>query len=599
MGCASSKPSKNKKDSSSNKKLNKKSKSNDAQQASKPDEASQSNNQINNKEDSDSPIHLDKNLIDQIKKNEVQVIEYIVKIVHKELNNELTKHATARNAANQSPNFASTALAAKNQQENDDLIIDVSSKAINTIVNTSLPNTTLTYKSLNLALRSWPFICKNQANKTRICDLTTETISQCLHAIDEEIKENSNFDLVSFLAQNSQLTPPTTPEKEHSQEEIWNRDAILLNRTKANQIARLLFLSNKARPVIHTSNRIKDAYFVNRELPDKTQITITEREIDEILNNSTYKNNPHITPITQRKLDFNSSDLAPRIEASLANTLVQTVEETTVVVEERKVENNITNTTTEAVAADLDATCVTVDDLTWANLSDPSDFEKVTVKDLTKDNEEEKPKESEVVEVDLVEKEETIQITSEQSADTNVVDPSSSAPVPDNNNNNDNNENNTNNQASEYLTTVVNEINDLQETSTSEDTEKIIEEPSTSVVTPPSTPTTDGNVDVNGLVDLVEEIANHTVETEPEKQGEEENVEVTNDSQNSKDEGNMDPVLKQELLDDRFYNDHTFKNGPPVNGDDTENEAATKIQATFKGEEVRKGQNEELNNGAN
>lgn len=51
----------------------------------------------------------------------------------------------------------------------------------------------------------------------------------------------------------------------------------------------------------------------------------------------------------------------------------------------------------------------------------------------------------------------------------------------------------------------------------------------------------------------------------------------------------MDSVLKQELLDDRFYNNDTFKSGVPVNGSDAQNDAATTIQAGFKGEATRQG----------
>lgn len=51
----------------------------------------------------------------------------------------------------------------------------------------------------------------------------------------------------------------------------------------------------------------------------------------------------------------------------------------------------------------------------------------------------------------------------------------------------------------------------------------------------------------------------------------------------------MDSVLKQDLLDDRFYNNDTFKSGVPVNGSDAQNDAATTIQAGFKGEATRQG----------
>lgn len=454
--CASSK--KEKKDTNKQK-LNTKSKSTDQ---IKP--VAKTNDETSKHDSDTGPIALEKDLIDQIKRNEVQVVEYIVKIVQRDLNSELTKHATPRTVSSQSADFASTAIAVTTQQENDDLITDVASKAINTIVNTPLPNTTLTYKSLNLQLRSWPFICKNQTNNMRICDLTTETIRNCLRAINEELHANSKFDLISFLQQDSTLTPPATPDKKNqTEEEQWNQNAILFNRTKANQLARLLFLSNKARPVIHPSNRIKDAYFVNRELPDKTQVSITQQEIDTILNNTTYKNNPVYTPISPRKIDF--SELEYKVETTTTSVQDTNVhnEESTIVIEQRKIET--TNT-----ESDLDKTCITVDQVTWSNF-EASDFEKVDVQ-LTTD----------------IESAPVTEVPANESTDTNVADKSETE-VPSKKSNDD------------FLENVVNEINSLQASineSKSDDTEKVLSE--TTTITPPTTPNNETNETLLGIV---------------------------------------------------------------------------------------------------
>lgn len=579
MGCASSKPSKEKKNSSANKKLNKKSRStNDViQETHATRETSQPSDRA------ETPIHLDKNLVDQIKSHEVQVVEYISKIVRSELNNELAGKAVDQNQT------------AVTQQENDDLIIDVSSKAIYSIVNTPLPNTSLTYKSLNTSLRSWKFLCKNQTNKARIIDLTTDTIRHSLTAINEELARNSEFDLLTFIAQNSTVTPPETPVKEHTQEDLWNDSAVLMNRTKANQIARLLFLSNKARPVIHSSTSLKDAYFVNRELKDKSQVTITQAEVDEILNNSTYKNNPHITPVTGRKLDFNS-DL---LKAHRSDEPTISENDT----------HFVTIENTAAAAAAMDS------------LVDASDFEKVEVINLT------------------------IETTNDESTENHNQESTSVKTELVNSN-----------QDTEFLDDIVNEINNLQQASTtvetSVDTDQVISETAVSAtVTPPTTPEAN-----DGLVELVQDIIQNSETTETnEKESKsllakgieivkdviqnseatesseqesssvsatevninetevaketnntndsintnDECQEASNDSQTLADDGKLDPVLKQELLDDRFYNNDSFKNGPPVNGTDAENDAATKIQASFKGEETRQGQNGEANTGAN
>lgn len=558
MGCASSKPSKSKKDT---KKLNKKSKSTDgiAEDAGSTSNAG------------DQLIALDKSLLDQIKKNEAQVVEYIAKVVQRDLNAELSK---------QSPTQAS-------QQDTDDLIVDVSSKAINFLVNTPLPNTTLSQKSLNQSLKGWKFICKNQSNRTQIIDLTSETIVDCINSINEELKNNSSLDLLHFLTTHSTLTPPQTPQKQ-TQEELWNQNAVLLNRTKANQIARLLFLSNKARPVIHPSNRIKDAYFVNRELPDKTQVSISEQEIEDILNNSTYKNNPHITPVTGRKLDMVNDILPKSFSTPEAVGEEVFINETT----EQSNEND--------TSQDQDKTAV---DTVTSCLDDPSDYEKVECVNLTVET---SKNEAEQIT-------EQVETTSnvEDSTDTNAVEAAAN--------------NETNNNNTEFLDNIVSEINNLQasidnnlETTESKDTDKLESEVTT--VTPPTTPelqpgdegsaetekdvdvATDADDTLRAVLTAGSETAPAEAETEAEdttKDSSEEQT-TTNDSQTVEQEnGNMDSVLKQELLDDRFYNNDTFKNGAPVNGSDAQNDAATTIQAGFKGEATRQGQNGASNNEAN
>jgi hypothetical protein len=527
MGCASSKPSKDKKSSSKQQKLNKKSKSTDnGIQHSATDGALSTQNHTPNE---DTNIRIDKHLIDQIKKNEIKVIEYIVPLVRHEQSNY------------------------KQDPENEDLIVDVVSKAINTLVNTPLPNTTLTYKSLNTSLKSWPFICHNQANKTRICDITSETIRDCLATINHELDENSKFDLVQFLTQHSSLTPPQTPKKDNmSTEEAWNEEAILMNRTKANQLARLLFLSNKARPIIHPSTRVKDAYFVNIQLNDNTQVCISQAEIDDLLNNSTYKNNPHISPVPQRKLDFN---LMSRSETS-PDSVMDHTEDSTVMLE--KVE-----TVGNQQKGNLDTT---VEDITWLNLTTAEDFEKREVVNLT-DQASESVVETSCDTTNLVYQSDSEQVmgsmtngVTDESSDTNVVDVSE--------------------KDSNFLGQIIKEINILHNCADSGEVEgKVVENLST--VTPPPSPKVVREDGEEVVIGDLEEYAT-MVDTG--------NVNTTLEA-----DGNLDPVLKQELLDDRFYN-NDYKDGPPVNANDAENDAATTIQASFKGEAVRQGQQGEVQN---
>lgn len=435
------------------------------------------------------------------------------------------------------------------QEGNEELISDVVSKAVNTLVNTPLPNTTLSYKSLNASLKAWPFICKNQANKQHICDTTTETIRECMSTINHESDENAKFDLVNFLSQNSAaLTPPQTPVKatNMSPEEIWNENAVLMNRTKANQLARLLFLSNKARPVIHSSTRVRDAYYVNRELPDKTQVCISQNEIDDLLNNSTYKNNPHISPVTQRKLDFSGKDVV--MARSETSPEVGGNEEVTVLL---KVENE----TLASGAVELDTT---VEDITWLNLTTAEDFEKKEVVNLTDQVVTVEDASCDTNVIDQSDSRED-EAAVETSCDTNVVD-QSVGPLE---------------QDTEFLNAIVKEINNINNVYVAaeaggESDEKVVGDFIT--VTPPPSPTP-----VEKTIGDFDEYAQSAVDTEK--------IEA---------DGNLDPVLKQDLIDDRFYN-NDYKDGPPVNATDAENEAATKIQASFKGEAVRQGQGEVQN----
>jgi hypothetical protein len=223
------------------------------------------------------------------------VIEHIVKIVRRELNAELISNGTGKSA-----NLASIALVASAAHDNDDLITDITSKAI-TFILTGKCSTT--YRNLNDTLKTVQYLCKNQTHKYRICDLVVETIRNCLASIHEEIKK-SDFNLHNFLIQYdsnnsdnqiesanhvkqqadvSLITPPESPENlVNIREKNWE-NVVLLSRAEASEIARKLFLSNRARPIIHLSPKIKDAYFVNKQLDDNTEITVTQQEINDIM----------------------------------------------------------------------------------------------------------------------------------------------------------------------------------------------------------------------------------------------------------------------------------------------------------------------------
>jgi hypothetical protein len=284
MGCASSKPSSSSK--SKNKDLtNTNGSSNNSKQKQNTKKAVSTNN-TNTSVDKlekikNEQIRIDKNLIDQIELYQNKVIDYIVKIVRKELNAELVKNGAGNN------NFVAVIQAAAAAQDNDDLITDVASKAI-FLIKTGRCNTT--YKNLNDSLKSSHFLCKNQTHKTKICELTTETIYSCLFTL----KENSNnlIDLLDDSDNNKSSSVDNNNNRQDIvnlnnnslslQENKWD-NAILLSRSEANEVARMLFYSNRARPIIHASPKAKDAYFVNKQLNENVEVTVDRNEIDEIL----------------------------------------------------------------------------------------------------------------------------------------------------------------------------------------------------------------------------------------------------------------------------------------------------------------------------
>ncbi len=277
MGCASSKPSdstsntrnKKTKDLSKSSKKTKSSSSNSDSQNNKQNDLTNNNtaNNTTNLNENDESVKVDLNLLEQIKANENLIIAYIVKRVHKDLNNELVKNNTTSTAS---------------VQDNEDLIIDVSSKAVNLIEHSS-NQSTFTYKSLNHSLKSWPFLCKNQSNKSRICDLTVDTVRECLNNLNSQ----SDINLAEYLTSSPDfkyLKDTTNTIVAATTTSVVSQNPILMSRTEANELARMLFLSNRGRPVVHASSNIKDAYYVNKCLDNNTELTVTQDEIDNILN---------------------------------------------------------------------------------------------------------------------------------------------------------------------------------------------------------------------------------------------------------------------------------------------------------------------------
>ena len=100
------------------------------------------------------------------------------------------------------------------------------------------------------------------------------------------------------------------------------KNAVLLSRAQANKLARILFLRSRARPIVHASSKMKNAYFVSKQLADGvTEECVSPNEIKEILENF---NGPfifHETTVTSNSdgqlsssnenITKNSSSIAP------------------------------------------------------------------------------------------------------------------------------------------------------------------------------------------------------------------------------------------------------------------------------------------------
>lgn len=340
MGCASSKPSSSsknkKKDSSSNTKTGGKSKPNDLSKnksdANGKAKSSSSSSPTGN--ELDELIKIDKKLLSQIDQHRDDVVNYIVNLVRRDLNAELVTNGNHSAKGN----MAALATAALSAPDNDSLITEASAKAISLIKGGKCE----TYRNLADSLKSSTFLCKNQTHKPRICDLTADTIRRCLNDIYSQ-PSRPDFNLLAYLQAHQdgvgvdlkqQLTPPATPQKIDSQKTSSSadpgspnefNDSILLSRAEANKVARILFLTNRARPVIHASQKKRGAYFVNIQQDDNSEVPATRQQIEEIISPSAanrHQEQPSIYEVAETFL--NNSEVALKLSPLWQSSSVST-----------------------------------------------------------------------------------------------------------------------------------------------------------------------------------------------------------------------------------------------------------------------------------
>jgi hypothetical protein len=108
-----------------------------------------------------------------------------------------------------------------------------------------------------------------------------------------------------------------TPQMGDSNGGNNQQEAVLLSRSQAKEVARILFLTDRARPVVHASpnSAHKDAYFVNKQLSDMCEVSVSKTEIDEILRAFERPEPIEIAALAPRSKnlidDFNSITLEP------------------------------------------------------------------------------------------------------------------------------------------------------------------------------------------------------------------------------------------------------------------------------------------------
>ncbi|RNA40398.1 abnormal spindle-like microcephaly-associated -like protein [Brachionus plicatilis] len=306
MGCASSKPSSSAKDKHKKNIKPKQSVENGSTGQLNGPEPAAPPPPTNTK-----PIRMPASLADQIEQHSQPVIDYIGHIVQRELNADLT-------------NMASVVLAAAVAKDNADLIQDVAAKAVYLIANQNQNYRPDTYQQLNEALKAAQYLFKNQTNKNAIIDLTVNTIETSIDVINEEMDAHgSQFSLVEFLAKNGldqSLTPPQTPQTNGTPRQPtestpfidWD-NAQLLSRAQATEVARILFLSNKARPVVHASPKAKDAYVVNKQEDDLSEVALSRDEIEQILNS--YDDQPKYVQLVDACPSIGVSSIGGKLNA--------------------------------------------------------------------------------------------------------------------------------------------------------------------------------------------------------------------------------------------------------------------------------------------
>lgn len=510
MGCASSKPSNKTKKSKD--KENKENNNNNSNTNKKQTSPQHQPNESNNKQ-SDESIRLDRNLVDQIAQNENRIIEYIVRLVSRDFEHDLARNSSTKKAASQIA------------QENYDLATDITSKAVHTLKSESCPRT---YKLLGDKLKQSPYLCKNQVHKNHLCDLTVNKIKECLDTINND---SGHIRVSDFLnaheEQHQQLTPPQTPDKQQQQQQPTPNNAttsledkaVLLSRTQANELARILFLSSRARPVVHASPKVKDAYYVNKQLTDNSEVTVSKKEIEDILHkfdepfifqikNLSYELNTPPSPL------HNNHTSQPQSNSSTPFITIHQKSINTNLLRDLNNNNSLNEEPSLTTVTHMDTTNQTNNN---AQNDTTIEYENVNLNDSAVSNDGDHDKDLRLA---------AVAVLSAMAA-----------------------------SAAQDSSGGSNTNNDLF---SDEDFVK------TTVVNTTFTTTTITN-DNETTVDT-EMVSSEQVQT----------VHADDDEN-----GSLEPILKQSLLDDRFYNNHSFKTEPPVNGERS-NDAATQIQSEFR-----------------
>jgi len=543
MGCAGSKNSKEKKE-----KKNSKTSSKNAP------EKNPANASVNESSKSDDAINIDRNLLNSINVHQNDIINYITFDVYDSLTNEEAYSKSNENLKTS--------------------INDVTTKAILHIKQSKAK----TYSSLKALLKEQCNVSKaSNPTQSLICDTVVDKISKWVEFINEN-KQNKEFNLNDFLANNLKKQSPEDNEQKKAEE---LKQAAAEKKPDEDE--------EKDEPIDYTKLPIYNFADAN---------TITRRVFINL--------GPDRAPTIRASSHGNHFILMKKVKKTKKNGQVIEKE---VPMQHDEISSMLGNCASPKANVPTGAQILKIN----VPESENRNCEEIKIEISSSSSSEASKVESSVVESrqTLVNGVEThsehcerkeIQIeTSETAIEQTKIEESNETIV---------NETKQESRTTEITIEVCKNADDHRDN----DSEVPVEiEKSSTLPQQAQVPSSNENssTDLNDVRKIKINPANLLAATLAAAIANDNNNDDT-DSNLNKEEGGLNEVLKQSLLDDRFYNNHEFKEAYPINEgeklpakeskdakDDGLNDAATKIQSTFRGYKTRKELNAHANGSEN